>query len=564
MRATMLDTAVRALGSSPPLLLFFVVLLYGRGEAPTAADVTTPTNLQMLAVQCSEIDGAVSPGESIHDAVRCAEVGETITLMSGTHYLRTDVLIEGKVGLTIQGQGQGVTRVHLDTAVAIGFEIRSGTKGLTIRDLTIHGYKTSSQTPENPHGIASYSGQQGIEDVVITRVEVDSVAVGISVGSPPDHKDSTECTAGSYSDVVVSDNFVHDIFGTGYVPGSVAPASGYGIHAQCADGLTIRYNQIERVARHSIYVAKNTLPTSQIGVIGNVVVDHRHGIELPPHELNWYGAALAVARSGNVHVVDNLIVGSHSSSLEVSEENDSKCKEVYLIGNKFLVSTVQAERTGYHDIVYNVLPGTPVHRWGNFRNGSLTPVVPRVAGGRGRDPGEPAGWPSTSAIEEKDGVLYVMNRGVLHRIGEPLYGTHPDAWDSGVAQVTWSTMGWSGFQAMDLMDGDLYVMRNHRLYRVFPQPGNGEWDYRYSQTDWSVGDGFQAMTATAGYVYVIQNGVLHRVTPGSSNSNWRYATRGISSNSGYAMYADLRDMYFVRHWDYISKYGNLSNLQNIH
>src|SRR5262249_46974686 len=65
-----------------------------------------------------------------------------VSLGACTYEVASNLLIQNKTGLTIEGQGQGTTVVHFARPVTIGFDIRNGTTNLTIRNFTIAGSVT--------------------------------------------------------------------------------------------------------------------------------------------------------------------------------------------------------------------------------------------------------------------------------------------------------------------------------------------------------------------------------------------------------------------------------------
>ena len=158
--------------------------------------------------------------------------------------------------------------------------------------------------------------------------------------------------------------------------------------------------------------------------------------------------------------------------------------------------------------------GFEVTLWGNTRHATDTITFNKQAG----EIDHTDDWPNTKAIHEMDGMLYVMQNSVLHRV-TPNYGTHPNGWS-----YIYSTTIWSyglGFQDMATMDEDVYVMQNKVLHRVTPSDTTGPWPYVHSTTPWH--PSFRGIaTMDDGYVYVNQNGVLHRVTPESSDGPWSY------------------------------------------
>src|SRR5207247_1076815 len=307
-RHTKSSSARRASGRMALALLLITEARCRSGEiypVPCAGDASTNGTAFRTAVETALNNSEIALGSCTY------QVGDTMR-----DSYNTGILISGKTGLTIRGNGQGQTIVTFTRKVYIGFEIRSNTRNLTIKDMTIAGSVLSPLCQENgfddgvqcytsadgsrpaTHGVASTGGQTGIDGVVLTNLELKDLAVGISVGSEL----AGRCVANTYLNATVSNNYIHDMRGK-------YGGSGYGIHSACAQDVVIRKNTIARAQRHSIYQGKTPLINDKpIRIVSNVIIVPGHGPEL-------YGpnvAALAMARSTNVTAVDNKIVGGHT------------------------------------------------------------------------------------------------------------------------------------------------------------------------------------------------------------------------------------------------------------
>lgn len=545
--------------------LAFISLALTFGFATNSARAQCPAP---ISVACSAADLRAQIASAPDGTSSCPTV---LQLASCTYNVSPNpagaiadngILVEGKRNLEIRGAGQGATVVHLTSAIDLGFQIRSGTKSLTIRSLTIEGEIASQNFAVATHGVASHSDVIGVENIRIDSIEARNLAVGISVGNAQGGR--TLCNLDGYSGAVVENNYVHDIFG--FDPGG----RGYGIHSACAGNVQITHNIVRNAQRHSIYQGQNLYSNGaggrlspaaspKVNIIGNWSIDGRHGL-VSDDDTVQTRAAIVASRSHNVSVVNNTIVRSHSRGIEVSSEFDFVPQNCMVIGNHFLVTPQQASAPGYYDIWFS---GAAVRRWGNKRNANpglanATILATESVDGQvhypATDLGEPGGWNGTQWIEEMGGDLYVMNNGVLYRIPAPPYGSDPNFWPA-----VYSTTAWANFSAMAAMNGSIYLVQGGQIRRVTPQLISGAWPVASSTT--SVGPGFQGMAAVGGFVYVIQSNSLKQVVPDTYDYPWLYSSTPITTDWGYAIRGGPDAFNYIARWDYISRYSNLSSIE---
>ena len=333
-----------------------------------------------------------------------------------------------------------------------------------------------------------------VNGVTMKNLEVTNLAVGLSVGGGV-------CSGGSYVNVLVDGNYVHDIHG-------IYSGSGYGLHTDCAQSVTFRNNIILRAHRHAIYQARTPHPNELPNVIaGNVIIDHAgEGEQYPNPEI----AALVLARSNNVTAIDNTLIGNNAFgiSAEYDPALSLDCDDCLIIGNKFINHGSQP------DLWINAR--SPVRTWLNTRQLGVAANVQDdtneyIDSGR-------AGtfWRGTQALsymfDSGGDYLYVMQNAALHRV-VPDWGKDPE---TGWRTYWYSTTNWFGFFGMTADDGKVYVMQNNVLHAVTPESASGPWDYTHSTTNWFSTNAVTSMGD--GYVFVVQNGIMHRVNP----NDWSY------------------------------------------
>jgi hypothetical protein len=508
-----------------------------------------PGALFSTAVPCTGNPSA--DGDALRTAVEGATDNTTVTLGPCLYQIRallrdgynTGILIGGKTGVIIQGAGAGETTVRFERPVYIGFEVRANSSILTIEQMTIAGSVNQSLCTENPdlnhpeadppqwcygdpassrpntHGI---SGPQASGDgFVFTNLEVKDLAVGIEV------------PAGSST---VSNNYVHDIHGT-------YPGSGYAI-ANGAMSIVIRDNVIVRAGRHSIYQGGTGLygwgsNPNPVVIIGNTIVDHGHGGEI----YSVQQSALTLARSDNVNVIDNTIVGGHAYGISVEYDappgTGRDCTRCLLIGNKFV--NVGIGNGAPYDIWINAQ--SPAWTWLNVRDHDSPPHVKDDTGQQQDVAGPGDFWGGTQAISsmyhggENGDYLYVMQNDVLHRVS-PDYGINPEA---GWRDYRYSTTNWLNFFGLTANDGKVYVWQNNTLHSVTPQWSNTFWPYTASGGWFNPG---AIGSRGDGYLYVLQNFILHRVNP----LDWSYVLSEAQwpGPYGIALGRDTVDVVYLR------------------
>jgi hypothetical protein len=521
-----------------------VVALIATAPLSAAADRCVP---EIVTVRADGTD--VERGEALRRAIETSPGCQVIRLASATYFIASSARPGGgrdgiwitADDLTIEGAGpQSLIQLARDTY--IGLVVRPGVRNLIVRDLAIRGALLPSEAPRrrykigsdtlpcmpihNPeecfsgaqgtlpptHGIATYSGVWGVENVVITKVTLSDLAVGISVGAETDGI----CIDAAYRNVTISRNSVHNIYGRD-------SGSGYGINATCAQHVLIMDNVISNTGRHAIYQGKTLTAgdaLSDVLIIRNTVVDHGHvaSTYADPNR-----TAIAVARSRNVTVLANSVIASHEPGISIESEGIFQAENNAVIGNHFIALAGATKP----DIWLNTQAQSVV--WANTSNS--TPVRNEIGAKVKDDWGcrtAPPFWEAGigtqwiefagSAAEQtaragslERATLYVMQNNVLHRV-TPIWGTNPgtralDSWPYVYSKTDWSYG--QGFQGMAQADGVLFVMQHNILHRVTFNEATGEWRVSHSRTWW--GPAFASISAGGGFVHVVQNGELHRV-----------------------------------------------------
>jgi hypothetical protein len=589
-----------------------IIAASGLASAPAYAQMLSCPQITTTTVSTSGTDA--SRGQALRAAIEGSSGCEIIQIGNATYqidgaYHKSGFGNDGvwitASNLEIRGQGTGST-VKFGRATYIGFVIDSGVHHLTMKNFAIRGSlvpgddarrryqhdtddipcdEVRDQVPcftgitgavPNVHGIGVYGGTTNVSHVLITQLDVQDVAVGINVGAEA----GGLCAPASFDRVTISGNFLKNMYGRD-------SGSGYGIVTACASHLLVIDNTLMNTGRHAIYHGKTVLsgsPADDVRIVHNSSIDHGHvnGTLADPNRV-----AIVAARSRNVSIVDNTIIGSHEPGISVESETLTvggspvafRAFNVSVIGNHFL------DRAGAPaNIWINASDGsTPSNEnvvvWGNTQNG--TPIncnsVGRVSVAMGHCD-NPAYWaagvgtqwigfvgaasPDTAGAGglQNGSALYVMQNNALHRV-QPAWGVHPGTVYANSWPYVHSSTDWSygtGVQGMSVTAGSIYVMQYHVLHRVTPGTTTGAWPYVYSTTSWN--PGYAGLTTLGGVVYVVQNGVLHRVAPQTSNYPWPYTYQVIAGAGAIAS----ADVLYLRRGSAISRYdGSLSALGDL-
>lgn len=449
----------------------------------------------------------ITSGPQLKDSVENATTGAVINIPSGDYYLPSQILIDGKTNLTIQGQGVGVTRIHASDTAMFVFKVGDNVSGLTIQDMTIIG---NGRSMANTHGIGMFSGT-GRSGLYFQRLELKDLNVGISVAGSVALQNSTN-DSGCY-DVTVFKNTIVGVFArqhpdhTNFPPPNTS-GSGYGIHNQGCHHVRIAENYIEATERHGIYEAWSKGPVT---IEHNFILNH---LMTTPDSLQGGDqqlVALAVTNTEGAAVAFNTVANSYSDALSIEYENvadrPALTSNVQLIGN-----TVIGSRT--HDLFVSA-PGT-WQVWGNkyFHRGSIGSTTTATL----RDDAQSysldtattssssawARWWGTKAVTAitPGGDVYAFQNDHMHKVTKTFF-SHPDSWN-----YTSYKGPYYGMQAVAADSTYAYVMASNTLYALTPT--TSPWTQRTSPTNWS---GFEAMDVSGGQLYIVKSGYLYHVDP---------------------------------------------------
>jgi hypothetical protein len=519
-----------------PLRLLLLLAGTVPGHAAGQSDATTEP------VGCSpETDSA--RGVALRDAIESAEPGARIQLGACVYRLyprssggrphsgdRSAILVRDRHDVVVSGVGPS-TRIVLTDSVYVGFQIATGTRRFTISDLTIEGSVLASEVrdtgriqPEPTHAVASGTSESGIRDVTIVRLEIRRVAVGISVGSPfRVDDDRSRCVDGTYVGVRVEDNYIHDVVGS--EPGG----QGYGIHLECAEEVLVRGNRIERVDRHSIYQGLTGPGPNAILIDGNLIVDHgwHAWVRLSKH------IALAVARSSDVTVSNNVIVHPQSYALSIERPDVAGLSDP--TGVRLITNVVMGQHAPYSDILLTA-PGA-YEAWGNrfyHASGRAAHWLRRVGRGRLIEPGAVAGG-HLVATEGRGHRTFMIRGERLQEIGARTSG------NADPGPIRTAPYRWPAVDAMTVLGGRVYLARKGHLEEIDPD----SWGRRRGARRWGK---IVAMVGHSDRLFVVSRGVLHRVAPATwsveADTSYRWANvRGMVSSMGHLYILDGRCTY---------------------
>jgi hypothetical protein len=483
-------------------------------------------------------------GVALREAVESAPPGTRIQLDACVYRLyprspagrphsgdRSAILVRDRHGIVIHGAGPS-TRIVLTDSVYVGFQIATDTRGFAISDLTIEGSVLASEVqdtgriqPEPTHAIASGTSESGIRDVTISRLEIMHVAVGISVGSPfRVDEDRSRCVEGTYVGVRIEDNYIHDVVGS--EPGG----QGYGIHLECAEQAVVRGNRIERVDRHSIYQGLTGPGPNSILIDNNLIVDHgwHAWVRLSKH------IALAVARSSDVTVSNNVIVHPQSYALSIERPDVAGLDDP--VDVRLVTNVVLGQHAPYSDVLLTA-PGVYT-AWGNrfyHPSGRAAHWLRRVGQGRLHEPVAVAGA-QVVAGEGLGGRTFMIRQGRLQEIGPAA------ASERGPGPIRTGPDRWSGVDAMTVLGGRVYLAVQGRLEEIDTE----RWERRREgPRHWGK---VVAMAGHSDRLFIVSKGVLHRVAPATwsieADTSYRWAdVRGMVSSLGHLYILDGRCTY---------------------
>ncbi len=319
------------------LVIFFAFLAASSGQTP---QLSTPGTVQVVQT-VSELINALA-------AAQGAPEPRTVALAAGEYRLDQGLLLENLRDFTLRSANESdPARITIAPSVGIAIELGDQLHNVAIEGLHLQG---AGLLAHNTHAIGSHEGGLVIAGLRIERMQIDDVAVGISVGS---------CPGKQVQQVVIADNLLRNVVGN-------ESGSGYGIHSACASEVRIARNRIERSQRHGIYVARG----GPVVVLDNAVLEHGYRAAPKP----YWRSAIVVARSQNIVVQGNRVVASADVALSVEHDPPEDATGVCVGSNLLEVSGA-----GKPALWVNVGPGTAVQLAGTAA--AIGPRALRVSSG---------------------------------------------------------------------------------------------------------------------------------------------------------------------------------------
>jgi Concanavalin A-like lectin/glucanases superfamily len=457
----------------------------------------------------------VNTTDDLEDSIMYATDNTVITLSSGTHHIESFIPIAGVKNLTIQGQGWDTTTCEVTSGVSTAFKIMSGVEDLVIEKMTIRGGDTNTS---NIHAIGSSGTTIHTNNVTFRYLWIENIGVGISVGGGVD---------GEYDTVTITDNVIYKTIGND-------PGWGYGIHNNNAHNVTIANNWIEEATRHSIYQARGDT-NANVLIKNNFILNH----DYYDSDSRWYLCAVAISRSSDVRVANNIIVNPHSGAIALNPDvtYDWPATNIVLLNNQILgghswgiwdetgetntaLGNIMSLENG-SDFEYNFNDDQPPYAY----QGSVL-VSPDDR------------WDSTiSLIAEMDDSIYVIQDNTLDEIT-------PYTW----SYTTDTSTTWSGVNAITALEnavggnGRLYIVKDEELHEV--DPASSFADNPDTETVW---DGVRFMAAADGYVIIADTDTLWKVVPSTlniSDSSMDWADINLMCDWGTYAYVDYGDTHY--------------------
>ncbi|MFH1138286.1 MAG: right-handed parallel beta-helix repeat-containing protein [Pseudomonadota bacterium] len=389
----------------------------------------------------------VTPADDLYEVVAAAPDNTVITLTEGTFNLTghesndVGVMIQGKDGLTITGQGWRRTKVKLPADLDLGFYIGGDVHGLTIEKMHIEGTRPLLT---NTHAIGNYTSSTNVTNIRFRDLRVSDVAVGINIGTSPD---------GVYDQVEISGNIVTDALGTD-------SGWGYGIVCGNSTNVAISRNFVMNANRHGLYFGRSN-PGSNILIANNFIYEHDR-FQVQPLRV---ASALVAARSSDVRLAHNIVLNPHTYGLSVEAAEDFAWPtvDIVLLGNQVLgaydagiwIDTGETHAALGNSVVLR--PGNPYWEFEYTRGSALASPDRR--------------WDDDDSffdfITELNGLVFVLKNGVLDKITPYTweYVSSPDDW-SGAVNLTAvnNADGWG--------NGRLYIGKGETLFEVDPRTMN--------------------------------------------------------------------------------------------
>ena len=236
-----------------------------------------------------------------------ATAGSRVVLAAGASYKTSGVVITGKTGVTIEGNG--ATLALAATGARHGVQLSGTCDDVHVTGLRIVG----NGVVADAHAGVYISNGATITGCSVTHNRITNVTLGISINF-----DST----GTLNGWLVEGNDISTVTGT-------ASGYGYGIHVATAqstpNGARIIGNRIANAQRHSIYQAMGTGTV----LAGNTILSHRAGVND-----GTIRAAINVLRSKDITITGNTVAQGYDGALNVSCDTGAT-DGVTVTGNTF-------------------------------------------------------------------------------------------------------------------------------------------------------------------------------------------------------------------------------------
>lgn len=222
-----------------------------------------------------------------------------------------NIRISGRSNLLLSGNGATIEWTGTAGAgLAIGFELHGTCSQVAVQDFQLIGDGVAA----NGHAGVWMSDGQTMTNINVLRNHINDVSLGVSFSA---------YTSGTFAGGIIAFNDLDTIVGT-------SVGTGYGIHIAKATGIRVFENKINAAQRHSIYHAAGD--TGNI-IHNNIITNHRSAVADGSQIV-----AIAVTRSSNVTVADNILKDGFDGGLEVSHDTSTteNCSNILIQGNQFI------------------------------------------------------------------------------------------------------------------------------------------------------------------------------------------------------------------------------------
>lgn len=472
-------------------LILFSIIFAGCSSAdlPTEGSKPDATPIELPPTVLN-----VSTVAELRSAIVDAATRTQIVMAPGTYDLGNEgIRIENKNDLEISGAGRGKTIIKLGPAVAIGFNTAGTDSRITLNHFTIQGTLPSTVVTT---AIGSDNDRVALNGATFSDLEIRDVGIGISIATP---------RGGQCSEINITDNLLDNIQDFPLPDGSTS-GSGYGIHNVDCWHVKIADNVIRNADRHAIYQAlEDGYRGSGVVIQHNLILD----AATTPTIDRPYLVALVVARSKDVVVADNVIVGAAHEAMSLenygpADTIKSPVGNVELINNIIIGARVAD--------LYLTAPGDFIY-WGNrsahLAQAGMSGAMRITREGAGISAGliEPDGLQGTQRVVSSSpaGLIFLLQGGALRALTTrfaPVTQSNPSGWP----RSTMPGNAGAGFQDMAAGDGVVYYLANDRLSEVNPRG----WVRRESPMPMP---GTVAMGFSGSSLIVLAGGVLRSINP---------------------------------------------------